>query len=208
MDAQTGLVPLLGVAASISLLAGWRLYLCILATGLAMRWHVLPLPEHWHMLDALANPWVLGVAAFAALCEFFADKVPWLDSIWDAIHTLIRPLGGALLASAIIDPSDPAVQVIAFILGGGGALLAHASKAGARGVVNTSPEPLSNIALSTIEDAATAGLLYVVYAYPYAAGAVAAALLIVVGGMMFLTWKLIGRVFRRKPASARDGLSA
>lgn len=207
MDAQTGLVPLLGVAASISLLAGWRLYLCILATGLAMRWHVLPLPEHWHMLDALANPWVLGVAAFAALCEFFADKVPWLDTIWDAVHTLIRPLGGALLASAIIDPADPAVQVIAFILGGGGALLAHAGKAGARGVINASPEPFSNIALSTLEDAATGGLLYVVYAYPYVAGGVAVALLIVIGGMMYLTWKLIGRVFRRRPVSAKDELS-
>lgn len=208
MDAHTGLVPLLGIAASISLLAGWRLYLCILATGLAMRWHVLPLPEHWHMLDALANPWVLGVAAFAALCEFFADKVPWLDTIWDAIHTVIRPLGGALLAFAIVDPSDPAVQVIAFILGGGGALLAHAGKAGARGVVNASPEPFSNIALSTVEDIASGSLLYVVYAYPYVAGAVAVGLLIVTGGMMFLAWKLIGRVFRRKPADAGDRLSA
>ena len=74
-------------------------------------------------LQVLANPWVLGIAGLGALAEFFADKVPWLDSIWDTVHTLVRPIGGALLALAIVDPGDPALQVIAFIVGGGGALL-------------------------------------------------------------------------------------
>lgn len=196
-------MTLLGIAASVSLLSGWRLYLCILATGLAMRWNILPLPEHLEALRVLASPWVLGAAGLATLCEFFSDKVPWLDSLWDTVHTVIRPLGGALLATAIVDPSDPSMQVVAFILGGSGALLAHSGKAGARAVVNVSPEPFSNIALSTTEDLTTTGLLYVVYAYPYVAGAVAIGLLILTGGMMFVAWKTLGRLFRRKPASAK-----
>ena len=104
MAAHPGIVEVLGLAASISLLSGWRLYLCILGTGFAMRSGVLPLPEHLAALGVLANPWVMGTAGFAALCEFFADKLAWLDSVWDTIHTLIRPLGGALLALAIVDP--------------------------------------------------------------------------------------------------------
>jgi Domain of unknown function (DUF4126) len=207
MDAHPGIMTLLGIAASVSLLSGWRLYLCILATGLAMHWHVLPLPEHLQALRVLASPWVMGAAALATLCEFFADKVPWIDSVWDVVHTAIRPIGGALLATAIVDPSDPTMQVVAFILGGGGALLAHSGKAGARAIVNVSPEPFSNIALSTTEDIATSGLLYVVYAYPYVSGAVAVGLLILTGGMIFVAWRTVGRIFRRKPANAKDTAS-
>jgi hypothetical protein len=207
MDAHPGIMTLLGIAASVSLLSGWRLYLCILATGLAMHWHVLPLPEHLQALRVLASPWVMGAAALATLCEFFADKVPWIDSVWDVVHTAIRPIGGALLATAIVDPSDPTMQVVAFILGGGGALLAHSGKAGARAIVNVSPEPFSNIALSTTEDIATSGLLYVVYAYPYISGAVAVGLLALTGGMIFVAWRTVGRIFRRKPANAKDTAS-
>lgn len=92
---------------------------------------------------------LIGVAAVGAIAELFADKVLWLDSLWDGVHTLIRPLGGALLAMAVIDPSDPTWQVVVFLLGGGAALLSHGAKAGARPVVNTSPEPVSNIVAST-----------------------------------------------------------
>ena len=108
----------------------------------------------------LANPWVMGIAALAAVAEFFADKVMWLDSAWDAVHTFVRPVGGALLALAIVDPGDPATQAIAFLLGGGAALAAHGGKAGARAVVNASPEPFSNVVVSTAEDVASAGLLW------------------------------------------------
>ena len=175
--AALGVMEILGIAASASLLAGWRLYLVILATGLAMRSGVVPLPDHLESLQVLANPWVLGIAGFGAAAEFFADKVPWLDSAWDTVHTLVRPVGGALLALAIVDPGDPAMQVVAFLLGGGGALLAHGGKAGARAAINTSPEPVSNIVASTAEDVATVGLLWVVYEYPWAAAGVAALLL-------------------------------
>ena len=193
-----GVMEIIGIAGSVSLLAGWRLYLCIFATGLAMRLGALPLPEHLAALDALANPWVIGIAALAAIVEFLADKVMWLDSIWDTVHTLVRPVGGALLALAIVDPGDPATQVIAFLLGGGASLAAHAGKAGARGVVNASPEPVSNIAVSTVEDVATAGLLYTVYEYPYVAAGVAAVLLALVVGLLLMARAVIRRLFRRR----------
>jgi hypothetical protein len=154
-----GIIEILGLAGSLSLLSGWRLYLTIFATGVAMHFNLVPLPENLAMLDVLANPWVLGVSALGAVAEFFADKIAWLDSIWDGLHTIIRPVGGALLALAVVDSSDPTWQVIAFLLGGGAALASHATKATARAAVNTSPEPFSNVVVSTVEDVATGGLL-------------------------------------------------
>ncbi len=188
-------IEILGIAGSVSLLSGWRLYLSVLATGIAMHFGAIPLPEHLESLQVLANPWVMGIAGLAALLEFFADKVAWLDSLWDGVHTFIRPVGGAMLALAIVDPSDPATQVISFILGGGGALLAHGGKAGARAVINTSPEPVTNVAMSTVEDIATAGLLYAAYEYPYAAGAIALALLGLAIWLLLLARRIIKRIF-------------
>ena len=197
-----GIMEIIGIAGSVSLLAGWRLYLCIFATGLAMRLGALPLPNHLAALDVLANPWVMGIAALGATAEFLADKVMWLDSAWDAVHTLVRPIGGALLALAIVDPSDPTTQVIAFLLGGGASLAAHAGKAGARGVVNASPEPVSNVAVSTAEDVATVGLLWLVYEYPLAASAVALVLLSLVVGLLLVARRILGKLFgASKPPS-------
>jgi len=173
-----GIVELLGLAGSVSLIAGWRLYLTVFITGLAMRLGWINLPEHLQLLDALANPWVLAISALGALAEFFADKILWLDSIWDTIHTVIRPLGGALLALAVVDAGDPAWQVAIFLLGGGAALVSHGAKAGARALVNTSPEPVSNAVVSTGEDIATGGLLFLAFAHPVAAMIIASLLLI------------------------------
>ncbi|MDE8651692.1 DUF4126 domain-containing protein [Novosphingobium album (ex Liu et al. 2023)] len=199
MGHPLGIVEILGLAASLSLLSGWRLYLCVFATGIAMRLGVLPLPEHLAALDVLANPWVIGVAAFAALCELLADKIAIVDTIWDGVHTVIRPLGGALLTLAIVDPSDPATQTIAFLLGGGAALLAHGGKAGARAVVNTSPEPFSNLAVSTVEDLFTGGLLVLAYAYPLAAAGVALVLLALAIGLLLAARKWLRRLAGRQP---------
>jgi hypothetical protein len=198
MDSGLGIVEILGIAASVSLLSGWRLYLSVVATGLAMRYGVLPLPEHLASLQVLANPWVMGTAGAAALVEFFADKVAWLDSLWDTVHTFIRPIGGALLALAVIDPTDPATQAIAFILGGGASLLAHGGKAGARAVVNTGPEPVSNVMVSTLEDVATGGLLYLAYTYPVAAGGIAVLLLLLAIALLLIARKLIKKLFARE----------
>lgn len=201
---QMGIVEILGLAASLSLLAGWRLYLCILATGLAMRFHVLPLPEHLAGLGVLANPWVMGVAGLATMAEFVADKIAWFDSLWDSVHTLIRPVGGALLALAVVDPSDPATQVIAFILGGGAALLSHGGKAGARAVINTSPEPVSNIVASTAEDVVTGGALYLAYQYPVAAGGIALALVMLALGLLLAARSLLRKLLGSKEAPPPD----
>lgn len=192
--APLGIIEILGIAGSVSLLSGWRLYLTVLATGLAMNSGILPLPEHLASLQVLANPWVMGAAGVAALCEFFADKILWLDSVWDAVHTFVRPVGGALLTLAVVDPGDPALQVIAFLLGGGGALLAHGGKAGARAVVNTSPEPFSNIAVSSVEDVATAGMLYLAYEHPHWAAVIAGALLMLVIALLLAARQVLRKL--------------
>jgi Domain of unknown function (DUF4126) len=180
-----GIVELLGLAASVSLLSGWRMYLTVFATGIAMHTGYVDLPENLAMLDALANPWVIGVAGIGAIAEFFADKIAWLDSIWDGLNTLIRPLGGALLALAVVDAGDPVWQVVVFLLGGGAAFASHATKATARAAVNTSPEPISNVVLSTAEDVLTGGLLALAFANPLVAAVIA------VGLLVLAVWGLI-----------------
>jgi hypothetical protein len=179
-------VELIALASTVSLLAGWRLYLVTFATGLAMKLGWIALPDQLPALDVLADNWIIGIAATGALAEFFADKVAWVDSAWDSIHAVVRPIGGALLSMAIIDGGDPAWQVGSLLLGGGAAFLAHAGKAGARTLVNASPEPVSNMVVSTGEDVATGGLLALAIAYPLAAAAIALAL---VALSLWLVWK-------------------
>ncbi len=166
-------VELIALAASTSLLAGWRLYLVTLITGIGMKFGWIALPDQLQMLDVLANNWVLAIAAIGTFAEFFADKIAWVDSAWDAIHGFIRPLGGALLSLAIIDAGDSAWQIGSFLLGGGAAMVAHAGKAGARTLVNASPEPFSNVIVSTGEDIVTGGLLALAIANPIAAAVIA-----------------------------------
>src|SRR4051794_15789587 len=96
-------VELIRLASTVSLLAGWRLYLVTFAVGVAMKFGWVALPDQLRALDVLANHWVIGIAALAAVAEFFADKIAWVDSAWDAIHSVVRPIGGALLSMAIID---------------------------------------------------------------------------------------------------------
>lgn len=193
-------VELLALAASTSLLAGWRLYLVTFVTGLAMRMGWVDLPDKLAALDVLANPWVLVISGAAAVFEFFADKIAFIDSLWDGIHTVIRPLGGALLALAIVDPGDPAWQVAAFLLGGGAAFVAHAGKAGARAMVNASPEPFSNMAVSAGEDVATAGLLALAIANPVAAALIALILVLLSIWLMMAGRRALKGLLNRTPA--------
>jgi len=196
-----GGVELIGLAASISLLSGWRIYLCTFATGLAMRTGWIELPHHLASLDVLANPWVLGISGIGLVAEFFADKIAWLDSIWDGIHTFIRPVGGALLALAIVDAQDPTWQVASLLLGGSAALLSHGAKMGTRAVVNVSPEPFSNIAVSSSEDVATGGLLLLVLANPVAAVVVAICLALVAIALIVMLRRLLLRLKSPEPTS-------
>ena len=188
-----GLVELLGVASSVSLLAGWRIYLCVFGVGLAMHFGWLDLPANLHALDVLASPWVIGAAGIGLVAEFLADKIMWFDTLWDAVHTAVRPVGGALLALAIIDPADPKWQAVALLLGGSAALATHSAKAGTRAVVNASPEPVSNIVVSTGEDVATTGLLALTLASPVAAIFVAIA---VAGSSLYALAKARGLLRR------------
>ncbi len=171
-----GAIELIALASSVSLLAGWRLYLVTLVTGLAMKFGWIDLPDQLRALDVLASNWILAIAAAGTLAEFFADKIAWVDSAWDAIHSFVRPVGGALLSMAIIDAGDPGWQVASFLLGGAAAFTAHAGKAGARTLVNASPEPFSNVIVSTAEDVTTVGLLALAIANPIAAALIAAML--------------------------------
>jgi hypothetical protein len=200
-----GIVELLGLAASVSLLSGWRMYLTVFATGLAMHFGYVDLPENLKMLDALANPWVIGVAGLGAVAEFFADKIAWLDSIWDGLNTLIRPLGGALLALAVVDAGDPVWQVIVFLLGGGAAFASHATKATARAAVNTSPEPVSNVVLSTTEDVVTGGLLALAFANPLVAALIAVGLLVLAIWGLLAARRALKRFLGTEPTASETG---
>lgn len=187
-------VEIIALAGSFSLLSGWRLYFSLLVAGLAMKFHIIDLPQQLQALDILANPWVLGVATLGFVAEFFADKIAWLDSAWDGLHSVIRPLGGALLALAIVDPGDSSWQVVTFLLGGGAALLSHGVKASTRTVVNASPEPLSNAVVSSGEDIATAGVAALALSNPIAAVVISIAMLIASIIALFALRKIIRRI--------------
>lgn len=156
-------LPELAIAAAIAWGAGIRLYAVVLLLGLtgAMGWFALP--SH---LEVLSHPMVMAASGFMALVELLADKVPWLDSLWDALHTFIRIPAGAALAAAVFGDAAAATTVTAAILGGTLAAGAHLAKAGARGAVNTSPEPFSNWGLSLAEDALVPAGMLLAWTYP------------------------------------------
>jgi Domain of unknown function (DUF4126) len=159
----------LSVALGLATLAGINLYLTVFVTGMAVQFGWVVLPPQLHDLLVLGDPWVIGISGLLYFLEFFADKVPWVDSANDAVHTFVRPLGGALLAVLALGQADPAVKVIAALLAGGAALTAHAAKAGTRLVANFSPEPISNIGLSLGEDALVLGGLGLLLWHPVVA---------------------------------------
>ena len=187
-------LELIALASSVSLLAGWRLYFVTLATGLAMKFGWIAMPDQLRALDVLASNWVIGIAALGTIAEFFADKIAWVDSAWDSIHSFVRPLGGALLSLAIVDAGDPGFQIASFLLGGGAAFVAHAGKAGVRTMVNASPEPVSNVIVSTGEDIATGGLLALAIANPIAAAVIALALVLLSVWLMLAARRLVRRI--------------
>lgn len=196
-----GPVELVATAASLSLLAGWRLYATVLVAGLSMRFGWLPLPDHMAALQVLGNSWVLGIAAVGAAAELLADKIAWVDSAWDTVHSLVRPIGGAALAMAMVDPADPVWQVAVVLLGGGAAFLSHGAKAGTRAALNTSPEPVSNVVMSTVEDVVSAGALALAVTYPLAALLLVAVLLLVMVGVVLAVRRFVKdarSLFRRR----------
>lgn len=169
----------LGVATGAAWLSGIRLYASVLTLGLLQHFGLASLPGE---LRILGEWWVLGVAGVLFLVEFVADKVPVVDSAWDAVHTFIRVPAGAVLAAAAFGHFDNRVRWLAFLLGGGIALTSHGTKASVRLAVNTSPDPFSNVAVSVLEDAGSVGLSLLAAFHP-AVTIVIVAVLVVFGIM-------------------------
>ena len=153
----------IAIATALAWGAGLRAYAVIFAVGLAGALGWVELPGH---LDVLQHPVVLAASGFMTLVEFGADKMPWLDSAWDAIHSFVRIPAGAALAALVFNDSPTAVTVAAAILGGGLAAAMHAAKAGTRAAMNLSPEPFSNWAASLSEDALVPVGLWLALAHP------------------------------------------
>ncbi|MEY2479892.1 MAG: hypothetical protein QOI04_819 [Verrucomicrobiota bacterium] len=160
---------LLSVALGLACLAGINLYLTVFATGLAIHFHWIVLGSSYQSLEVLGHPIVITIAGILYFLEFFADKIPWIDTAWDAVHTIIRPIGGAFLATQALGHSSPAFTVIVALLAGGTSLVTHTAKSATRLATNTSPEPFSNIALSFGEDLAVLGGLALIHFNPLVA---------------------------------------
>ena len=153
----------LATAAGLGWASGVRLYAVVFFLGLLQQFGIYTLPAD---LQALGNPWVMGASGFMFLVEFLADKIPGFDSVWDAANTFIRIPAGALLAAAAVAGGDPGMSIAAGILGGAVAAGSHATKASARALINTSPEPVSNWTASFSEDALSIGAVWAALVYP------------------------------------------
>jgi hypothetical protein len=154
--------------------SGINLYATIAVLGLCSRYELIALPDAFRAFD---NPVVISAAIAMYLVEFVADKIPWVDSVWDTVHTVIRPVGGAMVAVTALGHASPAMQTLAALLGGSVAMTTHLTKAGTRAAANTSPEPFSNWILSLTEDLFVVGLTYFAVQHPVAATAIAIVLL-------------------------------
>jgi hypothetical protein len=159
-------LKLLGVALGLACLAGVNLYLTVFVTGLAINQHWIVLAPAYQSLEILSHPLVLWISGTLYVLEFFADKVPWIDSAWDTVHTIIRPIGGALLAIRVLGQTTPAFDVVVALAAGGASLVTHSAKASTRLVANASPEPFTNIGLSLLEDVAVLGGLALIHFNP------------------------------------------
>lgn len=187
-------LPEIAVAAALAWASGIRLYATLFLVGLAGKLGWVVLPEH---LEILASPLVLTASGFMTVVEFFADKIPWLDSVWDAVNTFLRVPGGALLAAAAMGDSGAGAALAAAIVGGGITAGTHLAKAGARAVVNASPEPFSNVLKSSAEDLLVPAGLWAALAAP----AVFLAALLLFLGLVAWALPMLWRGARRMTAS-------
>lgn len=159
----------LGRTLGFSFAAGINLYATVAILGLASRYGWVQLPPQYQAFD---NNWIIGASLALFVVEFFADKIPWVDSAWDALHTVIRPLGGALIAVTTLGHASATTEALVGLLGGSLAAGSHFSKAGARVMANASPEPFSNWILSFAEDLFVIVLGFLALKYPLVAGVV------------------------------------
>jgi len=188
---MAGWLSTLGVAMGSAWLSGINLYATVATLGLLQHFGLLVLPGE---LDVLGNWWVIGVAASMYVVEFLADKIPAVDTAWDAVHTFIRVPAGAVMAAAAFSNADPVVRIIALLAGGGVALSSHGTKAAVRATANLSPEPFSNIALSLGEDAVAVGSSFLMAWFPVVMLGI---VVLFLGVFLWVAPKILRRVKRR-----------
>ena len=187
-------IETLGLALGAGFSSGLNLYATIATLGLLQRFGVIHLPEQ---LQVLAHPWVLRIAIALYVIEFLADKIPLVDTVWDAIHTVIRPPAAALLAYGAAGAAPPEWRWGAALLAGGVALTSHGTKASTRAAVNASPEPFSNWALSLGEDALAVWLTWLATVHPTATIVVVSILLVIAAFLIFHLFRFVRRAVRR-----------
>ncbi len=199
--AQLDTWQLIALAGALGWASGIRLYAVLFVVGGLgwLGWVDLP-----RGLQVLAHPWVLGASGFMVATEFFADKIPGVDSVWDVVHTFIRIPAGAALAASVFSDAPAAGTVAAAILGGSLAAGAHLAKTGTRAMINTSPEPFSNWAASFGEDLAVGTVLWLAFTHPLAAAIVLLGLVALMIWLIPKMWRFIARFVRRLTGAGRD----
>ncbi|MDO9402471.1 MAG: DUF4126 domain-containing protein [Polaromonas sp.] len=185
---------LIALAGALGWASGVRLYLVVLLTGLAgfMGW--MTLPQGLHLL---AHPVVLGVSGFMVFIEFFADKIPGLDSLWDVVHTVVRIPAGAALAAGVFGADSGVMALVAALMGGTLAATSHAAKATSRAAINTSPEPFSNVGASLVEDGIVPLGLWLAVAHPFVFIALLAVVLVISVWLIRTCWRFLKQLFGR-----------
>ena len=197
------LIHTLAVGLGASWVAGINLYATVAVLGILGRWGGLQLPGE---LAVLTNGWVIAVATALYTIEFFIDKIPWLDSAWDLLHTFIRVPAGAVIAASAFGDYNPAIQVITLLLGGSLALSSHTAKSATRAIINLSPEPVSNVVASVSEDAVTVGYLSLVYFLPVVALSILIAGMVVIAMVLPRFVRLVKGLTLRVRRSPTTGL--
>ena len=185
---------LIALAGALGWASGVRLYLVMLLTGLAGYMGWLALPQGLHLL---ANPVVLGVTGFMVFIEFFADKIPGLDSLWDLVHTVIRIPAGAALAAGVFSADSGVMTLVAGLLGGTLAATSFTAKATTRAAINTSPEPFSNIGTSLVEDSLVPAGLWLAVAHPFVFIPMLALMLVLSVWLIRICWRFLKQLFTR-----------
>ena len=180
--------------------SGLNLYATVAVLGLSSHYGLVALPEQFRVFD---HPLVIGAALTLYAIEFVADKIPWVDSLWDVVHTAVRPNGSAVVAVAAMGDASPTMTTIAAVLGGSVAMTTHLAKAGTRAAANTSPEPLSNWILSLGEDVVAIGLSYGALQHPLVASTIAVALLVAIAAFSLILF----RALRRRRARPKRGIA-
>ncbi len=201
MESYETLMATLALTMGASWASGINLYAVLLVLGIGATTGNVTLPNE---LSILADPWVIGAAATMYLVEFFADKIPGFDSVWDAIHTFIRIPAGALLAAGAVGDVSTGMEIAAGILGGGAAATSHATKAGTRLMLNTSPEPVTNWTASVSEDLLVLGGLWTALNHPLIFLGLFGVFIALAAWLLPKLWRLLKSLWQKLPRFTRS----